>query len=52
MTARLGSIVLRQITALILIGTLSLVMASCCSTAIVIVRKSIVHCHSMTGMSR
>jgi len=48
MTARLDHR-LRQITALILIGTLSRVIASCCSTEVVIVRISIVTCHSMSG---
>ena len=44
-----GSITRRQMTALIFTGTLSLVIVSCCSTAVVVVRTSTTLRHSRNG---
>ncbi len=48
--ARTGSTMRYQTTAFTLIGTLSLVIVSCSSTAVVLMRRSIVYFHSMKGM--
>ena len=48
----LGSTTRRQITALILTGTLSLVIVSCCSTAVVVVRTSTSVRHSRNGIMK
>ena len=49
MTLAAGSMMRRQITASILIGTLSRVIASCGSTAVVRMRMSVITRHSRNG---
>jgi len=51
-TALAGSTTRNQSTALTFTVTLSRVIVSCCSTAMVTVRVSIFRCHSMSGMSQ